>query len=191
MIKHAPLNLYKPLKRSKELANDLPTHQGTGRGPRERSESRLWKVDFWIFDSVSDGSDQNLDHPKSKSQFFIPFLGFSDSVPSPKKFGKKVMWRQKIIAIRKKIFWTKIGNFRKFWLRTCFFWVTTTGHNLNELLNVRYIRKPLKESPVSGKFFRFWPSSKFKCDSYEFSKLIFLTQIFFIGQSTNSSLWEK
>ena len=39
MIKHAPLNLYKPLKRSKELANGLPTHQGTGRGPRERSES--------------------------------------------------------------------------------------------------------------------------------------------------------
>ena len=89
MIKYAPLNLYKPLKRSKELANDLPTHQGTVRGPRERSESRLWKVDFWIFDSVRDGSDQHLDHPKSKSQFFIPFLGFSDRVGSPKKILEK------------------------------------------------------------------------------------------------------
>ena len=85
MIKHAPLNLYKPLKRSKELANNLPTHQGTGRDARERSESRLWKVDFWIFNSVSDGSEKYLDHAKSKSHFFTSFLGFSDSVPSPKK----------------------------------------------------------------------------------------------------------
>ena len=112
MIKHAPLNLYKTLKRSKELANDLPTHQGTGRGPRERSESRLWKVDFWIFDSVLDGSEKYLDHPKSKSQFFIPFLGFSDRVGSPKKSWKKVMLPKKIIAIRKK---NILDKNRKFW----------------------------------------------------------------------------
>ena len=42
-----------------------------------------------------------------------------------------------------------------------------------------------------GKYSGFWHSSKSKCDSYEFSKLIFLTLIFFIGQSTNSSLWGK
>ena len=113
MIKHAPLNLYKPLKRSKELANNLPTHQGTGRDSRERSESRLGKVDFWIYDSLSDGSEKYLDHPKSKSQFCIPFLDFSDSVSSPKKSGKKVMWYKKFIAIQKFRFLDKNRKFQQ------------------------------------------------------------------------------
>ena len=70
-------------------------------------------MDFWIFDSLQDGSDQNLDHPKSKSQFFIPFLGFSDRVGSPKKIGKKVMFYKNFIAIRKKNILDKNRKFSK------------------------------------------------------------------------------
>ena len=89
MIKYAPLNLYKPLKRSQELTNDLPTHQGTGGGPRERSESRLWKVDFWIFD-IFTKLEKILRPPKSKSQKFPSFLGFSERIPKRLKIEENV-----------------------------------------------------------------------------------------------------
>ena len=203
MIKHAPLNLYKSLKRSKELANNLLTHQGTGRDPRERSESRLWKVDFWIFD-IFTKLEKILRPPKSESQKFPSFWGFSERIPKRLKIGENVyllgksytdikiqkfpksrilapnpdfrFWvrwfrpkfgppkieitifypvfglfgscfitkknlvkkwccLKKLSRFEKKNFGQKskiFENFRKFRLRTCFFWVTTTGHNLNE-----------------------------------------------------------
>ena len=61
-------------------------------------------MDFWIFDSLSQSSEKYLDHPKSKSQFFIPFLGFSDSVSSPKKILEKSDVVQKNYRDSKKIF---------------------------------------------------------------------------------------
>ena len=68
-------------------------------------------MDFWIFDSLSDGSEKYLDHPKSKSQFVSRFWAFRIVFHYQKNLVKSYCGTQKLSRFQKNIFWTKIEIF--------------------------------------------------------------------------------
>ena len=89
-----------------------------GRGYAGRSKATLWEVDFLIFD-IFTKLEKILRPPKSKSQKFPSFLGFSERIPKRLKIeenvyllGKK-LYRYQNLKISKSRILAPNPDFRK------------------------------------------------------------------------------